>query len=91
MTSACVPIAALPSCHQEQFQRSISGLSAFTRELGKSVARSATPIGCSSCLLRMFIRMEKRGSEPGGRWKRVNGGTRVGGSVEDQMDSAGGS
>lgn len=59
------PIAALPSCHGVQCQRSIHGLSAFTSELGKRVAQPATPSGCPSCLLRMSIRMEKRGGEPG--------------------------
>lgn len=41
--------------------------SAFTSEPGKSVARPATPARCPSCLLRMSMRVEKRGSEPGGQ------------------------
>ncbi|KAK2851010.1 hypothetical protein Q5P01_007286 [Channa striata] len=79
--------AALPSCHRVQCQHSIRGLSAFTCELGESVSQPATPTGCPSCLLRMTIRMKKRGSEPSGqdggrRWsvkgqfERVSGGVR---------------
>jgi len=72
-----LPIAALPSCHGVQFQRSIHGLSAITSELGKSVAPASDPppiTGCPSCLLRMSIRMEKRGRWTGGRRGSLSGG-----------------
>lgn len=78
------PIAALLSCHGVQGQRSIHGLSAFTSKLGKRLAQPATPSGCPSCLLRMCIRMEKRGSEPGGQ----EGGEGVWGLDESVCEDA---
>lgn len=39
----------------------------YKRAREKMLPSQRPPTGCSSCLLRTFIRMEKKGSEPGGQ------------------------
>lgn len=68
-----VPVNKMQRVCAVNFFNAFTGCIHSQARLGKSVAQPATPARCPSCLLRMFIRMEKRGSEPGGQEGRRRG------------------